>query len=657
MHRVVTDQQLADLEVARDLARLGMPVFVAPPDPSHPTGFALPVGWQQTKPDPQVPLLWEPGWALCAVTGVVLDLIDVDSYAGAQETPNVPVLAVASTPSGGQHWFVHRLWVASRDGAWPGIDVKSGTNEGRGRGFAYLAPTAKPSKVDGVVRSYTWQRKPVPETIKAPMPPDERMALQWVRERIEELRSAGPTQDGPVRRIPRSVARTEWDRAYVKLVADLRHWAANGWGGEAHAGLLAHTTHLARLAPEHAEDAYLAAFTAAGLTPDMADLTKLQSAIEHAVPDVVVADQDMDPQELFWSGAQAPVDEAPVHHSKPPGSDAPGPESAPSGELARRGGFHFLTEEELSSLPTPDPLIGGLFWRGTVARVFGPSTVGKTWVALDLAAHVALGMPWQGRAVEQGTVVYVAAEGAPTVGPRLAAWRSYHGRPRTGVLTWPEPVMIGGPDWGDFARALKETGTRLSIFDTQAAMMVGRKESDNDDMNDVIRALRALAEYVGCCVLLVHHNGWAEEDRARGASSTYAGLDTELQLVEGRGEREVILKQRKQRYAERGKPVRLRLRPHAGQLVVVGPEEGREDFFDGSRELERAQNAEKLFRVLQAMQADPSASADRSLLPRLRETHSFATQDLVRAVARVYKAKAGLPVELQPEEHEWYGRW
>jgi hypothetical protein len=638
-----------------------MPIFAAPPDPSHPTGFSLPVGWQQTTADPTVIDEWRPGWALCAVTGHVLDLIDIDPRSGGHVPDGLPPgLASAATPSRGWHHFVLPLGVRSRDGVWPGVDVKSGLPDGSGRGFAYIAPTVRQSKVDGTPQTYVWDQKPQSGRI--------RDAVNWarthgnpgaepIRRRIEELRSVYPAQDGPVRRIPRSVARTEWDRACARLADDLRHWAANGWGGEAHAGLLAHTTHLARLSPEHAEDAYLAAFAEARLTPDLADLAKLHSAIETAVPDVVVDDADMHPQELFWAGALAPVDEPPGHHSRPPGSDAPGPESAPSGELARRGGFHFLTEEELSGLPTPDPLIGGLFWRGTVARVFGPSTVGKTWVALDLAAHVALGMPWQGRAVEQGAVVYVAAEGAPTVGPRLAAWRSYHGRPRTGVLTWPEPVMIGGPDWGDFARALKATDARMSIFDTQAAMMMGRKESDNDDMNDVIRALRALAEHVGCCVLLVHHNGWAEEDRARGASSTYAGLDTELQLVEGRGEREVILKQRKQRYAERGKPVRLRLRPHAGQLVVVGPEEGREDFFDGSRELERTQNAERLFRALQAMQADPSASADRSLLPRLRETHSFATQDLVRAVARVYKAKAGLPVELQPDEHEWYARW
>lgn len=648
---MITEADQQALRAARWLAQRGMPMFLARPDPDHwsKTGYGLPSSWQNAPADPAVVDAWEPGMALCGVTGVLFDLVDVDPRNGGPaglESWMPRPYGVASTPSGGMHYFVAPLGVAGRDGVAPGVDVKSGQPDGRGRGFAFLAPTVRLSKVDGQPYRYHWRQGPyIPESgLGTDHSGDQ------IRRRIEELRTATRSPDGPPRRLPRSVARAEWDRAYNRLVADLRDWSARGWGGEAHAGLLAATTHLARLSPENAPAAFGAAFAAAGLEPDQDDLVKLDSAVDGAVPDVVIEDADMGPQELFWAGAQAPVDDD-------PGGGTVGPQSAPSGEHARRGGFVFLTEEELDSIPAPDPLVGGLLWQSTVARMFGPSTVGKTWVALDLAAHVSLGLPWQGRSVEQGAVVYVAAEGAPSISPRLSAWRSYHNTPRTGVLTWPEPVMIGGPTWGDFVLALAEAGPKLTIFDTQAAMMVGRKESDNDDMNDVIRQLRRLAEHVGCCVLLVHHNGWAEEDRARGASATYAGLDTELQLQEGKGEREVHLLQRKQRYAERGTPARIRLRPHAGQLVVVGPDEQPEDFFAGTKGLERQQHAERLYKALVAMGADANASAERAYLPKLRETLSFATLHLVRAVARVYKHRAGLDVDLTPEEHEWHGRW
>lgn len=557
-----------DLAIARELAELGMPLFLAYPDASKPNGYALPPGWQRTPADPSVVDHWQPGMALCAVTGHVLDLIDLDPRSGGVlPVTGLTPMAVASTPSGGQHLFVLPLGVASRDGVWPGVDIKSGTPDGSGRGFAFIAPTVRASKVDGLPRPYVWSQDHRPDKTRIngallqrgqhPRP----LAAEVIRRRIAELRVERAPSDLP-RRIPQSVARDEWQRAVDKLATDLRHWAANGWGGEAHAGLLAATTHLARLAPDSAAEAFEACFAWAGLVPDEADLAKLDTALAAAVPDVVVPDADMPPQELFWAGGIAPMAEP-----DPPAGDASGPPAA-GPEYTRAGGFQFLSEAELDRIPVPDALIDGLLWSDSVARVFGPSTVGKTWVGLDIGAHVANGMPWQGREVKQAPVLYVAAEGAPTIGPRLRAWRSFHGR-QSQIKTWPEAVPIGGPTWAEFVTACIGSNLGLIVMDTQAAMTVGSKEDSNDDASRIKAHLEALARATRACVLLIHHNGWAEDGRARGASGMYAALDTELQLIEGQGERAVSLIQRKQRYAERGAPTRLRLQPHDGQLVVA----------------------------------------------------------------------------------------
>jgi hypothetical protein len=300
---VTTPEQHDALDVARDLARLGVPLFLARPDPTRHTGFALPSAWQRARPDPTVPDHWRPGMALCAVTGHVLDLIDLDPRSGGDlPTATAPSpYAVAYTPSGGRHLWVAPLGVESRDGAWPGVDVKSGTPEGLGRGFGFIAPTERVSKVDGVVRAYRWKGH-VLDSLPSAVPD----TTGWeVRQRVLDLRAASVRADDAPRRLPRSVAAREWGRAYRHLVDDLRHWAAHGWGGQAHAGLLAHTTHLARLNPDHAEAAYAAAFAAAGLDPDEADLAKMDSALARVVPDEVVDDAEMDPQELFWAGGDA----------------------------------------------------------------------------------------------------------------------------------------------------------------------------------------------------------------------------------------------------------------------------------------------------------------------------------------------------------------
>lgn len=294
----LTNAQRRDLEVARALAGMGVPLFLAPPDPHDRTGFRLPVGWQDAPADPTLVDCWRPGWALGLVTGVVYDLVDVDRYAGGQDPAELPhAYLTALTPSGGTHYFVAPIGVESRNGAYPGVDVKSGTPDGRGRGFAFIAPTAKRSKVDGQTNTYEWTRI---GTAYRPDPWDRSGDL--LRAHVEALR-AHRAPDGPGRRLPRSAARAEWARAVAALSADVAHWARVGWGGAAHDGLLRHTTHLARLSPDHAADAVLAAFAAAGVEPDGDDLAKVESAVSHAVPDEVADDEEFSAQELFWAGA------------------------------------------------------------------------------------------------------------------------------------------------------------------------------------------------------------------------------------------------------------------------------------------------------------------------------------------------------------------
>lgn len=149
------------LEVARELARAGIPVFAAPPDPGQKVGFRLPANWQRTAPDPARVDEWQPGWALCMVCGHGLDGVDIDIYAGGMLDPvldaGLPrVWASAATPSGGIHLLVRSLGVRSKNGLFQGVDVKSGEPGGKGHGFLFLAPTVKASKVTGEPASYAW---------------------------------------------------------------------------------------------------------------------------------------------------------------------------------------------------------------------------------------------------------------------------------------------------------------------------------------------------------------------------------------------------------------------------------------------------------------------------------------------------------------------
>lgn len=497
----ITAEQHRALTIARELAALGMPLFVAPPDPTHwsGTGYALPVAWQRSTPDPRVVDTWQPGWALCAVTGVVLDLIDLDPRSGGvlpDDVANLPVVATAATASGGRHLFVPPLDVASLDGVYPGVDVKSGTKDGHGRGFAFIAPTVRRSKVTGYPTEYSWAPGDTPEVymrhrLTGWQGHPAGLTLEPLRQRINTLRSARPANSAP-RRIPMSVARNEWDRAVRKLTADVAHWARHGWGGEAHAGLLAATTHLARLHSEAAPEAFYAAFRAAGTEPDEQDLRKLETALSAAVPDIVVPDHEMPTQELFWAGAVIPEDRT---GSSPPGRGT-GPGTAPLGVSGAQGGHIFapVSRERFRDRPAPrTPTLGafggahGLFYDSGVHWLQGESESGKSWVAQALTAELL-------RAGQN--VLYVDYE--DTEGAVLG---------RFGALGVTDDEIerltyVPGDDvlFTELAEHVRTVGYAAVVVDgvTSALNQAGAKMNDNQEVTAWVNALPARARMSVC---------------------------------------------------------------------------------------------------------------------------------------------------------------
>lgn len=189
-HDVANDTTRA-LEIARQLAAAGIPVFVArfagwgegsgkrAATDTHPgkpgIGFWLPKNWQHSPADPSVVDSWAPGDALCMVTGRGIDVIDIDSYKGEPNVLASRLLAVsaplgqATTPSAGTHIFTPPLNVGTTQLTDAHIDIKSGRADGSGRGYVFLAPTAKLSRTTGNVAGYAWGTEPELAGMTAPV--------------------------------------------------------------------------------------------------------------------------------------------------------------------------------------------------------------------------------------------------------------------------------------------------------------------------------------------------------------------------------------------------------------------------------------------------------------------------------------------------------
>lgn len=206
-----------------------------------------------------------------------------------------------------------------------------------------------------------------------------------------------------------------------------------------------------------------------------------------------------------------------------------------AGRLGDRGAAkarlraELLTTEQMLARPRLRPLVAGALYLNTLARINGDSGHGKSFVVLDIACRVALGLPWAGLVTTRRTVGYVVAEGDEGIGARVDAWCAHNGADRADVaVTWlPRAVQIGGPEWGIWCELMSEAGHGLIIFDTQARSTVGRDEIDGRDMGEVIEALDGLRTATGACVLLVHHTPKGGTT-GRGHGSVKGAVQTEL---------------------------------------------------------------------------------------------------------------------------------
>lgn len=63
---------------------------------------------------------------------------------------------------------------------------------------------------------------------------------------------------------------------------------------------------------------------------------------------------------------------------------------------------------------------------GTVGALIGASGVGKSFLALDFALSVATRIPWHGRNVVKGPVLYIAGEGRYGILRRARGWAIAH---------------------------------------------------------------------------------------------------------------------------------------------------------------------------------------------------------------------------------------
>jgi hypothetical protein len=179
-------------------------------------------------------------------------------------------------------------------------------------------------------------------------------------------------------------------------------------------------------------------------------------------------------------------------------------------------------------------LVKGIIPADSIGILFGKSGSYKSFIAIDLALHIAHGLSWCGRKTETGAVFFIVGEGAVGILNRFDAWHAHRGLSPEGALfrVCLTPVALNHEERTKAVQegirdALGPAGrVGLIVVDTLSQNYDG-DENDPSAMSRFFRNLIANLRnsFSGCTILVIHHPGHSDQTRTRGSYTIIANTD------------------------------------------------------------------------------------------------------------------------------------
>lgn len=203
-----------------------------------------------------------------------------------------------------------------------------------------------------------------------------------------------------------------------------------------------------------------------------------------------------------------------------------------------RGAFYVEPVSRIiQQVDEPNWLIDDVIEQESLVSVFGAPKSGKSFVAIAMAASIAAGNDFFGHKVKKkSSVLYVAGEGLRGIRSRCSILDDRESLADAPFYISNRTVRIN--DDADFTALIAEIEMivashgelNLLVLDTFQRVFSGNENSSEDVGAFISKLDKLIADYK-CCVLMVHHTGHGNADRARGSSVIPASLDNEFKVV------------------------------------------------------------------------------------------------------------------------------
>lgn len=212
-------------------------------------------------------------------------------------------------------------------------------------------------------------------------------------------------------------------------------------------------------------------------------------------------------------------------------------------QAAQRDRFQVVWFDDVDKTPAKEHVLKGVIGAGEFSVWVAKPGTAKSVLLCDIGCHIAAGRDWCGRKVQQGLVVFFAAERKSLTERRVAAWRKQHG-----VSGIPFVVIGGKLDLTNGlidARALASTikacedkaglPCRLVILDTVTRIFGAGDQNSSKDMQRFVQSADELTRVTGAHVAAIHHSGHVG-DRGKGAIDLDGAVDVSFGVsVLGKG--------------------------------------------------------------------------------------------------------------------------